>query len=138
MAIWGTIEIGTKLDKTAIHSDDFEKVRLSRIENPYRFSQTIFKCEHYSNDSEFITISDYFGEFRIKNKLFLKLSKSPVFDFGQTVKLKNKPEKIRIILLIAEHRHSKIDNIVYHVDVENGDYGRYYWFANQLEAILEG
>lgn len=135
MVIWGTIEIGTRLDNSTIHPDDLEKVRLSKIENPYRFSGTIFKCENYHVDSEFITISDYFGEFRIKNKLFRKLNKNPVFNFGQEVRLKKKPEKTRTILLIAEHLHSKVDNIVYHVDIENGDYGRYYWFANQLDAV---
>ncbi len=135
MTTWGTLEIGIRLDKSTIHPDDLEKVRLSKIENPYRFSGTIFKCEHYNSDSEFIRVSDYFGKFRIKNKLFLKLSKNPVFDFGQAVRIRNKPERIRKILLIAVHRHSKSDSIVYHVDVENGDYGRYYWFANQLEAV---
>lgn len=135
MAIWGTVEVGIRLDKSCIHLEDLEKVRLSKIENPYRFSQTIFKCEDYSIDAEFVTIIDYFGELRIKNKLFRILRKNPVFDFRQEVRIKKKPEKIRKVILIAKHNHSKIDDIVYHIDVENGDYGRFYWFANELDVV---
>ncbi|AKD54939.1 hypothetical protein SD10_08515 [Spirosoma radiotolerans] len=133
--VWGVLGVGLNYDTQSIHPEDLTEVEENKKRHPHRFWRAVFLCENYNVASKYLTIKDYFGEFRVLNEAFHPIGEQPLFDFGEYVRLKKKPDKLRKVLQINTHSHSKIDDLVYHVEVENGDYWRFYWFYTQLEKV---
>lgn len=131
--VWGILGIRLNYDAPSFHPEDLAEVEESKKRHPHRFWRAVFLCENYNEVVQYLTIRDYFGEFRILNEDFHPIKKQPLFQFGEYVRLKKKPDKLRKVVQINTHSYSKIDDLVYHVEVENGDYWRYYWFYTQLE-----
>ncbi|RYE23453.1 MAG: hypothetical protein EOP45_06900 [Sphingobacteriaceae bacterium] len=119
--IWGTVN--HKIERV-IHSDDLDRILQEDTIYQHRFLDALFLCENYIDNTTYITIKDYFSEFRIRKDAFKPIYKAPFFEFGEQVRLKKKPEKLRKIMKIANHEHSNVDCVVYHINVENGDYVR--------------